>query len=282
MERSHRKDTANHPDPESCGMGRKAHHEALTGAEAGEASSREIRTSGLPTLLCEAEGNMTVNAKARTPADPRGRRPSARIEASSAGTGRPHTSPSEEKPLERPSKAVSQTVGMSGRGESDESVVSKKPANRIQKSQWDFPEAELVEKRDSIKRNTGQPGTSRTRSRKHEMSPGLERVRRNASKDKRMKFTALLHHLNEGSLLKAFYRLETKAAPGVDGVEWQQYRMNLEASRMEYRAFDPWELNPSSSHRERKQFFQEVGRGKTLVFLSLAASKASVVEKSLL
>jgi hypothetical protein len=97
-----------------------------------------------------------------------------------------------------------------------------------------------------------------------------------------MKFTALLHHLNEGSLLKAFYRLETKAAPGVDGVEWQQYRMNLEASRMEYRAFDPWELNPSSSHRERKQFFQEVGRGKTLVFLSLAASKASVVEKSLL
>jgi hypothetical protein len=87
--------------------------------------------------------------------------------------------------LERPSKAVSQTVGMSGRGESDESVVSKKPANRIQKSQWDFPEAELVEKRDSIKRNTCQPGTSRTQSRKHEVSPGLERVRRNERFDAR-------------------------------------------------------------------------------------------------
>jgi retron-type reverse transcriptase len=45
-----------------------------------------------------------------------------------------------------------------------------------------------------------------------------------------MKFTALLHHLNEGSLLKAFYRLEPKAAPGVDGVVRQQYRMNLEAN----------------------------------------------------
>ena len=136
MESSHRKDTANHPDPESCGTGRKARHEALTGADAGEVSSREIRTSGLPTLLSEAEGNMQVSAKASSPADPRGRRPSTRIEASRAGTGRPRTSPSEEKRLERPSKAVSQTVGMSGRGESDESVVSKKPANRIQKSQW--------------------------------------------------------------------------------------------------------------------------------------------------
>jgi hypothetical protein len=42
------------------------------------------------------------------------------------------------------------------------------------------------------------------------------------------------------------------------------------------------DTNPSSSDRGRKQFFQEVGMGKSLVFLSLAASKASVVEKSLL
>src|ERR1035437_3457567 len=99
----------------------------------GEVSSREIRQSGSPTLLCEAEDNMKVNAKASSPADPRGRRPSARIEASSAGTGRPHTPPSDDMQLERPSKAISRTVGMSGCGESDESIVSKRPANRIQK-----------------------------------------------------------------------------------------------------------------------------------------------------
>ena len=62
------------------------------------------------------------------------------------------------------------------------------------------------------------------------MSPGLERERQNASKDRDMKFTALLHHLNESSLLRAFQRLEPKAAPGVDGVVWQQYRVKLEAN----------------------------------------------------
>jgi hypothetical protein len=71
-----------------------------------------------------------------------------------------------------PPKAISQTAGMRGYGESDESVVSKKPVNRIQTSQWDFPEAELVEKRDSIKRNAFQPGTSRTQSRNQRCHPG--------------------------------------------------------------------------------------------------------------
>jgi group II intron reverse transcriptase/maturase len=58
----------------------------------------------------------------------------------------------------------------------------------------------------------------------------LERVRQNARKNKKMKFTALLHHLNEASLLRAFHRLQPKAAPGVDGVVWQQYRTNLTAN----------------------------------------------------
>jgi hypothetical protein len=177
MKRSHRKDAANHPDPESCGTGRKAHHEALTGVDAGEVFSREIRQSGSPTLLSKAEGNMQVNAKASSPTDPRGRRPSARTEASHAGTGRPHTPPSDDKRLERSTKANRHTVGMSGCGESDESIVSKRPANRIQKTDRVFPEAELAERRDSIKRNMGQPGTSRTQSRNHEVSPRLERVR---------------------------------------------------------------------------------------------------------
>jgi group II intron reverse transcriptase/maturase len=53
-------------------------------------------------------------------------------------------------------------------------------------------------------------------------------VRQNARKDKKMKFTALLHHLNDSSLFRAFHRLEPKASPGVDGVVWQQYRVNLE------------------------------------------------------
>jgi hypothetical protein len=74
--------------------------------------------------------------------------------------------------LERPAKAISQTAGMHGYGESDEPVVSKKPANRIQQDPMGFLEAELVERRDSIKRNACQPGTSRTQSRNQRCHPG--------------------------------------------------------------------------------------------------------------
>ncbi|HWQ90450.1 MAG TPA: reverse transcriptase domain-containing protein [Clostridia bacterium] len=48
--------------------------------------------------------------------------------------------------------------------------------------------------------------------------------------NKKMKFTALLHHIDRDSLLRAFERLQPKAAPGVDGVVGQQYRVNLEAN----------------------------------------------------
>ena len=50
MKESCRKGVANHPDPESCGVGRKDDAEALTGARAGEVLSREINVSGTPTL----------------------------------------------------------------------------------------------------------------------------------------------------------------------------------------------------------------------------------------
>jgi len=134
MKESYRKDVANHPDPESCGAGRKARREALTGADAGVVLNREIPSSGMPTLLSEAEGNMAACDKASTPTDRRGRRPAARIEASGAGTGRSHSSPAgSDGPLERPAKAKGRPAGMHGHGKSDEPIVSRKPANRISK-----------------------------------------------------------------------------------------------------------------------------------------------------
>ena len=62
MKESYRKELAAHPDPESCGVVRKDNHEALTGADAGEVLSREIRKPVSPTLLSEAEGNMERGA----------------------------------------------------------------------------------------------------------------------------------------------------------------------------------------------------------------------------
>src|SRR5207247_597751 len=43
-----------------------------------------------------------------------------------------------------------------------------------------------------------------------------------------MKFTALLHHLTVDQLRESFYSLKRKAAPGVDGVTWQEYEIGVE------------------------------------------------------
>ena len=57
MKVRYRKGIANHPDPESCGGAREGVTEALTGESAGQPLSREITSSGAPTLLSEAEGH---------------------------------------------------------------------------------------------------------------------------------------------------------------------------------------------------------------------------------
>jgi group II intron reverse transcriptase/maturase len=43
-----------------------------------------------------------------------------------------------------------------------------------------------------------------------------------------MKFTALLHHLTVNLLWESFYALKRKAAPGVDGITWEEYETGLE------------------------------------------------------
>jgi group II intron reverse transcriptase/maturase len=53
-------------------------------------------------------------------------------------------------------------------------------------------------------------------------------VREAARKDKGLRFTALLHHVNEGLLRDSFYLLKKEAAPGVDQVTWRKYEQGLE------------------------------------------------------
>jgi hypothetical protein len=45
---------------------------------------------------------------------------------------------------------------------------------------------------------------------------------------KKDRLTALIHHLNVDTLWTAFYALRRKAAPGVDGMTWQDYEKDLE------------------------------------------------------
>ena len=75
---------------------------------------------------------------------------------------------------------------------SDESIVPAKLVNN------DVTEtsAEPVEERDSTKRNAEQAALPRTPSRTKRKSRGLHGVREAARKDSQLKFTALLHHID--------------------------------------------------------------------------------------
>jgi len=87
--------------------------------------------------------------------------------------------------------------------------------------------AESGEGRPLIKENVRQPNTSPTQSGER-VSQGLAGVRKAARNNKEMKFTALLHHLTVELLRESFYSLKRKAAPGVDGITWQEYEDGLE------------------------------------------------------
>jgi group II intron reverse transcriptase/maturase len=57
----------------------------------------------------------------------------------------------------------------------------------------------------------------------------MERIRQAASRDKRLRFTTLWHHVyNIEHLRKAYLSLKRNAAPGVDGETWRHYGEKLE------------------------------------------------------
>jgi len=55
-------------------------------------------------------------------------------------------------------------------------------------------------------------------------------VREVARRDRKARFTALLHHVSLGRLRAAYWATRPQAAPGVDGVTWAQYGRDLEAN----------------------------------------------------
>ena len=70
MRESYREDLASQPGPESCGGGREADAEALTGVHAGQPLSCEINPFGVPTPLLDAEGNIGQVGKGKSCPDP--------------------------------------------------------------------------------------------------------------------------------------------------------------------------------------------------------------------
>ena len=117
---------------------------------------------------------------------------------------------------------MSQKSDMYVGGESDGCVVPSKCPNN-----GGSPPAEGMEGRRPIKENIGQATARRTQSRISELSDLLG-VRKAARKDKRTRFTALLHHVTVNLLWDSYYALKREAAPGVDGMTWNEYETGLD------------------------------------------------------
>jgi len=119
-------------------------------------------------------------------------------------------------------------------GKSDRRVVPTKPPNKGASEAPTGPAratpAEAVEGRRLAKSNPHQRTMLRTQ-RRVGMPPQLEWIRQAASRDRKRRFTALFHHVYRlDTLRRAYFGLNPKAAPGVDGMTWQQYGDDLETN----------------------------------------------------
>jgi len=145
---------------------------------------------------------------------------------------------------------------MNGHGKSDRPIVPAKPPNNAGR-----PAAEGVEGRGLAKGNPPQQNRSRTPCRAKEtdmenptrarsgkprtqtrgrtyvhsddLPSAWERIRQAARRDRKTRFTALLHQVyNLDTLREAYFSLKRDAAPGVDGQTWRAYgeawEMNLQ------------------------------------------------------
>jgi len=114
-----------------------------------------------------------------------------------------------------------------GSGKSDRPVVPTKHAN---KGAAAAEQAEHVEGRGLTKGKASQQNASGTQCPTHDAPSELTRLREAARRNRKGKFTALLHHVSVERLTASFYALKRNAASGVDGVTWEMYRENLKAN----------------------------------------------------
>src|SRR2546430_6513688 len=111
---------------------------------------------------------------------------------------------------------------MNGRGKSDSAIVAGKPTNKAGQ-----PAAESVEPSAEAEGNASQQSTRRAQDRES-VSQALERIRQVARERKKERFTSLFHHISVELLRVAFFALKRDAAPGVDGLTWQDYEADLD------------------------------------------------------
>ena len=98
--------------------------------------------------------------------------------------------------------------------QSDSSIVAMKRANKLGRP--------TAERRDGTKGNSVSPSTRRTQ-RRGSVSQAVDRIRRAIARNPKERLTALLHHITIEALRRAYVGLRKDAAPGIDGVRWEEY-----------------------------------------------------------
>ncbi len=124
----------------------------------------------------------------------------------------PHREGDEPKPM------------MNAYEKSDSSILAMKSANKAEPSA-----AELAEQRGEAEGTAIQDGAYRTQ-RRASASTGLDRIRKIAKGKRKERFTALLHHITPELLARSFRALKRDAAPGVDGVTWRTYEIDIDSN----------------------------------------------------
>lgn len=87
---------------------------------------------------------------------------------------------------------------------------------------------ESPEGRPTAEGKTREVTGPRTQGREEDPCSGLQRIREAAKRDKKVRFSALLHHITEALLKASYQKLNPKATPGIDNETWSSYGEGLE------------------------------------------------------
>lgn len=213
---------ANHSAPESCVAHREVSSEALTGDTGRPAIEPRNQEIGMPTEFRLPEGNTEHGDNRKSCSDP-ARSKTLRMSGSNLHRSWDVSMMPGAVPPGGAGKVNDRNPAINVIEKSDTPIVPEKPPNNGQPSlSLGAGSVEVVEGRGVAKGNAEEPPAGRTQSRET-ASMGLKGIREAARRDRRMKFTALLHHITPALLVDSFYDLKRNAAAGIDGVTWREY-----------------------------------------------------------
>ncbi len=83
-----------------------------------------------------------------------------------------------------------------------------------------------------------------------ELETKLSRLSELSAKDEGIRFTSLMHLINEENLKTCFWELKRNKAPGIDWVSWDKYRENLDENLRELiTRMKKWQYRPQAVRR---------------------------------